>query len=81
MPSLAQQVLAAVFTYWVEIMHAEDGRADWVHIHGLHWETTESFPDAWIYALRVRDDHPGAQVRVVESADDLPLTHIPVPRR
>jgi hypothetical protein len=80
MPTLAEIVLDTVFTYWVEIMHAEDGRTDWVHIHDPGWETTMSLIDAWTYARQVRDDHPGARVRVAEIADQFPLRYIPMPR-
>ncbi len=76
---IAAAVLATAFTYRVEIQHVEDGRTDWAHIHGVEWETTDSFPDAWIYAIRVRDDHPGAEVRIVESADGYPDHHIATP--
>ncbi len=75
----AADVLATVFTYRVEIQHVEEGREDWAHIHGLDWETTTSYADARIYAIRVRDDHPGARVRIVETADGYPNHFIDCP--
>lgn len=69
-------ILATIFAYWVEIRHVDAD--DWTHIHCPDWETTESYGDAMAYAIRVRDDHPGARVQIVEAADGLPDQHIVV---
>lgn len=72
--NIAAAVLAVVFTYWVEIRHTADH--DWTHIHTPDWETSESYADTMAYAIRVRDDHPGSQVRIVETANGYPDHHI-----
>jgi hypothetical protein len=52
------------FTYWVEIRHA--GEAGWHHIHHPDWETSHSYGDTMAYAMSVRQDHSGSEVRIVE---------------
>lgn len=80
--SLAAILLTVAWMYRVEIRHTTDatdtGWTDWVHIHCPQWETTDAYPDAMAYARRVRDDHPGSQIRIVETADGYPDHHIPV---
>jgi hypothetical protein len=72
----AEAIFATVFTYWVEILHP--GSTDWTHIHCPDWETCNAYADAMAYAIRVRDDHPGSQVRIIERAEGLPDDHIRV---
>jgi len=72
--SIAAAILATVYTYWVEILRP----TGWEHIHHPDWETSDSYGDTMAYAIRVRDDHPGEQVRIVERAEGHPDHHIPV---
>lgn len=59
-----ENVTAGEPTYHVEVLHPES--ATWTHVHGVDWETTGSYPDAWIYAIAVGRDNPGSRVRVAE---------------
>lgn len=74
MENIAAAILATIFAYRVEI----ERPAGWTHIHHPDWETTESYPDAMAYARTVLADHPGAAVRIVETAEGYPDHHIPV---
>jgi len=74
----AKALLAAPCAYWVEIQHP--GSTDWNHIHCPDWETTDSLGDAWDYAVQVRDDHPGSEVRMVERIDGYPDHYSRVPQ-
>lgn len=76
-PTVAEQVLSAEAVYHVEILHPES--TAWNHIHGLDWETTDSYPDAWIYAGDVVRDHPGSRVRLVETYPGRGPTYLPLP--
>lgn len=76
-PTVAEQIMAAEATYRVEILHPES--TEWTHVHGLGWETTDSYPDAWIYAGDVVRDHPGSRVRVVETYPGRGPTYLPLP--
>ncbi len=64
-PDEVRAIMNATYTYRVEICHP---RSDWWnHIHPPDWETSTSYPDAWTYAITVRRDHPGSDVRLVET--------------
>lgn len=67
-------IMTAIFSYRIEIDH-HDGQG-WHQIHGLEWETTDLYGDAMAYAIRVRDDHPESEVRIIESAEGYPDHHI-----
>ena len=70
-------IFRMIFVYFVEIRHPRT--TQWVTIHSLEWETTESYADARIYAQRVRDDHPDSRVRIVENVPELPIEYIEIP--
>lgn len=73
----AAKALAATYTHQVEIQRTPSD--EWTHIHHPDWETSESYPDTMAYAITVRDDHPGAKVRIVETTPGQRDHHIPVP--
>ncbi len=75
-PEEARAVMNAVYTYRVEIRHADTDT--WNHIHPPDWETSPVFGDTMAYAGDVRRDHPGSQVRVVESLDGQPDHYVPL---
>ncbi len=75
-PEEVHAIMTAVYTYRVEIRHAA---ADtWNHIHPPDWETHPAYDTTMAYAVTVRADHPGSQVRVVESLDGHPDHYVPL---
>lgn len=55
----------ATHRYHVEIRHT--GRDTWDHIHHPDWEDTPMVDIARSYARTVIDDHPGSDVRIIQT--------------
>lgn len=54
---------------WVTMYRVEvDHGGGWVRKHPAGWEETPDEAAAYTYADRLRDDHPGSGVRVLEEA-------------